>query len=319
MTISQPDVELTGGDQLGAESTDPVEFLLQREAKAEAEAQEESEEEAQDGEAEEEAEEVAEAQADPDEWLQKRRKVTINGEEVEISADEAFKGYMRDADYRQKTTKAAESTRQAEAERQMIRQERDQYVTRLDNLAVSLYRELVGDQSRLPELLDTDPVAYLRVKQDMDRKAAILQQAGQERQQLMQSQAADQQRETEAMLRREQEQLNERLPEWRDVKVRNAESEAISKYLRDIGYSEAEMNELQDHRALLVARDAMRYRAQQAVQKKQSQAPVTKSVAPQARQPQPQATAKLAELKKAAIRSGGKSDNLVAYLMAKDT
>lgn len=129
--------------------------------------------------------------AEVDAWLANKRKITVSGEELEITADEAFKGYMRDADYRQKTERAAELTRAAESERSEIRQERETRVNQLDTLASALYQELVGDQSRLPDLLETDPVAYLRVKQDMERKSQLLQQAGQQRHHLSQQQAAD--------------------------------------------------------------------------------------------------------------------------------
>lgn len=225
---------------------------------------------------------------------------------------------MRDAHFRQQTAKAAESIRQVEAERQQIRQERETRVNQIDALAASLYQELMGDQSRLTDLLETDPVAYLRVKQDMDRKTALLQQAGQHRHQLMQQQAADEQRETEAYAKAEREKLHEKLPEWREAKVRNQEQTAIASYLRDMGYSDAELGELMDHRALLIARDAMKFRAQKQVQSKQTTKPVvTRAVAPQARQSVNQGHPKLAELKARAEKTQDQ-DAVVAYMVAKE-
>jgi asparagine synthetase B (glutamine-hydrolysing) len=68
----------------------------------------------------------------------------VDGKELEITADEAFKGYMRDADYRQKTERAAELTRAAEQERQQVRVEREYHANRLDTVASALYQEVVG-------------------------------------------------------------------------------------------------------------------------------------------------------------------------------
>jgi len=63
-----------------------------------------------------------------------------------------------------------------------------------------VYQELVGAQADLPRLLEEDPVAYLRVKEQIAQKEQQLQQIGAQRQQLVQQQAADQDREYNAYL-----------------------------------------------------------------------------------------------------------------------
>lgn len=202
-------------------------------------------------------------------WLKNRRKVSVGGEEIEITAEEAFNGYMRDADYRRKTERTAELTRAAESERQQIRQEREERVNQLDVLAGTLYQELVGDQSKLAELLESDPVAYLRVKQQMEHKTQLLQRAGQQRHLLQQQQAAERDREQDEFIKSEREKLRDALPEWKDPAVKDEETNAIASYLLEKGYSRDDLNMLHDHRALLIARDAMRWRTQQAIKSKQ--------------------------------------------------
>ena len=225
---------------------------------------------------------------------------------------------MLEADYRRKTAETAELTRAAEAERQAIKQERDTRVNQIDTLASALYQELVGDQARLPELLETDPVAYLRVKQDMERKSQLLQQAGEQRHHLMQSQAADAQREQEAYLKAEQQKLHEKLPEWRDPKVRDTESKAIAELLQSVGYQMDEISTLSDHRALLLVRDAMRYRQQQAVRAKQAQPQPQKTVTPGARTANTNpASVRADELRRKAARSH-KTEDILAYMTSKD-
>lgn len=242
--------------------------------------------------------------------------MSVGGEEIEISADEAFKGYMRDADYRQKTERAAELTRAAEADRSAIKQERESRANQLDTLASALYQELVGDQSRLPELLESDPVAYLRVKQDMERKSQLLQQAGQQRHHLSQQQAADAERDQDAYAKAEQDLLREKLPEWRDAKVRDSESHAVAEYLQKQGYSPDELSMLYDHRALLIARDAMKYRAQQAVKAKQAQPQPVRTVQPGARTQPTQPNDRANDLRRKAERSH-KTEDILAYLTNK--
>jgi hypothetical protein len=82
---------------------------------------------------------------------------------------------MLESDYRQKTAAAAEANRRAEAEMQRIALERQEGVNQLDAVLSVLHQELVGDQSRLGDLLETDPVAYLKVRNEIERKQAVIQ------------------------------------------------------------------------------------------------------------------------------------------------
>lgn len=240
----------------------------------------------------------------------------MGGEEIEITAEEAFNGYMRDADYRRKTERTAELTRAAEAERERIKQEREERVNQLDTLAGALYQELVGDQSKLAELLDKDPQAYLRVKHEMERKAQLLQQAGQQRHQLTQQQEAERQRELDQYVKTEREKLQEKLPEWRDPKVRESETVAIAETLLEYGYKQEDLGNLQDHRALLIARDAMRWRAQQKVKQKQEKPEPRNPVKSGTRNDNP--SQKVAEAKLLdRIKRTGSEDDAVALLLAR--
>ena len=75
-------------------------------------------------------------------------------------------------------------------------------------------------------------------------------------------------------------QQQDKLPHWRDEKKRAAESEQIAAYLNDLGYTAEELGGLVDHRALLVARDAAKWRAQQRAKSKQAPTATGKVVKP---------------------------------------
>jgi hypothetical protein len=68
-----------------------------------------------------------------------------------------------------------------------------------------------------------------------------------------------------------QQKLLEAVPEWADPEKGTQERQAVKKYLQEIGFSNDEVSQIYDHRAVLVARDAMRYR--QMMAKKQSVQP----------------------------------------------
>ena len=55
-----------------------------------------------------------------------------------------------------------------------------------------------------------------------------------------------------------------KLPEWRNSEKAQAEQRSIAKNLTYYGYNEAEIDSLMDHRAVLVARDAVKWRELQA-------------------------------------------------------
>lgn len=319
MSQSQPDSpELEVAEVTG----DPaVDFLNQRDAdKANAQQEgaeaEEEEEEREETEGEEEQSEEAAAQAAADElaWLQNKRKISVNGRETEITAEEAFKGYQFEAYSRQQTERAAELTRQAEQERQAVQQERNYYANQLDVFANAMQMELVGDESRLPELLETDPVAYLRVRDQIEHKRGVIAQALQHRQLLEQQSVQEQERSHQTYVAQEQERLQKALPEWRDPKVKEAETNAMGKYLLERGYSPEELNMLTDHRAALIVRDAAKWRLQQELKsKQQTQAPPRTATSGARQTPNNPMPAKVEELKKRALRSG-KEDDMVAFL-----
>lgn len=188
---------------------------------------------------------------------------------------------MRDADYRQKTAHAAELTRAAEQELQQLRQERETRVNQLDALANVLYQELVVDQRQLQALLDSgDTRGYLNVKEGIEQKQRLIGQAMEQRQLHAQQAEAESKQDYQRYLAEEQRKLSEKLPEWRDPKVREADTRAIADYLMQMGYETEELDALSDHRAMLIVRDAARYRAQQAMKQKQTAAPPAKTVAP---------------------------------------
>ena len=317
MQTSQPD-----SPELNEETGDDAALAYLAKARAAAEAGGEVEQEER-----EEADEGLEAQPDPAAaqteedalaWLAKTHKISVQGQELEITADEAFKGYMRDADYRQKTEQAAQLTRQAEQERERVQQERAYHANQLDVFTNALHMELVGNESQLPELLETDPVAYLRMKQHIEQRKGVIAQAIQHRQLLDEQSAQEQERSHQTYVAQEQEKLQKALPEWRDPKVKKAETNAMGKYLLERGYSPEELNMLTDHRAALIVRDAAKWRLQQELKGKQSATPSKPVPSGTRNSPNGAPNPKAAELHARARRTGSTEDQL-AYLASKRT
>lgn len=187
--------------------------------------------------------------------------------EIKVKKSELKAGYMKDADYRRKTAEVAEAKRIAQADRERVHAERNHYANHLDVLIGGLQSQLVGDQRALAQLAETDPAEWVKQNALTQQRYANLQSAIQERQQLANRQSAEQQQEMEEWRKGEAVALQDKLPEWRDAKVKEAESRSIAEYLLEQGYANDELSNLFDHRALLVARDAAKWRSHLAAQK----------------------------------------------------
>lgn len=229
---------------------------------------------------------------------------------------------MKDADYRRKTAEVAEAKRQAQAEVERVKVERMHYANHLDVVLHSLQTQLIGDQAELAKLAETDPAEWVRANAAFQQRYANYQSAVQERQQLANRSNVEQEQEVLEWRKGEAEKLQEKLPDWRDEKVKTAETRQIAEYLLSQGYGNEELSELFDHRALLVARAAAKWHAHEAAQKtlKEKQ---TKSEPPRGLKPgvaqqktQDQQASKVDELRKRAQRTG-KQDDIAAYLIAK--
>jgi hypothetical protein len=223
----------------------------------------EVEEDDGESEDEEEPEEDDEEPAEPPKFT-----VKVDGEEVEVTLDELQKGYSRTKDYTRKTMELAEQRKAAEAELQQIRAERERYAAMLEQLQAQAPQEKEPDWDRLYQ---SDPIEWVRQRELWRDKKERQQQLESERQRLMYQRQQEQAQEMQRIAAENQQKLLEAVPEWADPEKGTQERQAVKKYLQEIGFSNEEVSQIYDHRAVLVARDAMRYR--QMMAKKQSVQP----------------------------------------------
>ena len=117
---------------------------------------------------------------------------------------------------------------------------------------------------------------------------------------------------------RSEHQLLEALPAWRDAGKREAEQKEVAQFLISKGYSPKDVTELSDHRAVLLARDAMLWQKSQQVRQKQVNAPAAppKAVKPGTSNPtNVQKTNEQQLLSR--LKKSGRDDDAVALLLAR--
>lgn len=217
--------------------------------------------EADTGQSEDEANPDAPESTESDE---QRFTVKVNGEEREVPLSELLKGYQLESDYRVKTSQAAEQARAAQLQMHAAQQMQAQYTQALEVYG----QQLQQMQPRPPDpaLIDADPVGFLRQQQAYQNWQGQMQRVQQEHAQL----AAYQQQENDARLKQvlvsESEQMFKAIPEWSDKGKAKAEMTDMVKHLKSVGYLDASIDSIVDHRAVLLARESMLYRKMMAKQ-----------------------------------------------------
>jgi hypothetical protein len=174
------------------------------------------------------------------------------GEEEYYTGEELADGWMRQKTFTQKTQLLAEQRKEMEAERAKVSQEREQYQQGLQQ-----YLSQPEPQPPSEELFETDPLAYMKAKDDYRDALAQRSQAQAEYQRVEGERMREANLQRQEYLQRESEKLTNLIPEWRDENVATKEKQAIREYGVSLGYSAEEMDSIGDARAIALMRKSL--------------------------------------------------------------
>lgn len=182
--------------------------------------------------------------------------VKVDGEEVEVTLDEALAGYQRQQDYTRKTMAVAEERRKTAEHVKALTEIQGQYAERL---------EVVERMYAVPENVDwaevkrQDPDNYESIRAQYDQRAAMLADIREEKAEL-ERQANARREELQSISR---DKLEAAIPEWADSEVRERETERMVHHAtQTYGWAPKDIEMAIDHRVFLMLRDAMLYREQ---------------------------------------------------------
>ena len=250
-------------EQTASEVADtPVDEEVVEETQEAEEVEEEAPESEEEGQAEEETEEEVEEEefevvAEED----LKYTIKVDGEELEVGIDELKNGYQRQADYTRKSQALAEQrkgTEQIQSERMQLEQERQMYANGLQMLQEQQSAKLNEFNSVDWESLKTeDPYAYMIKKEEFRDAQEKVQSVAQQQQYVQQEQMQQQQTAKAEFVRAEYARLVEALPEWEN-KESNIKKD-IREYAATVGFRPEEIDQLADHRSVLVIKKAMEY------------------------------------------------------------
>ena len=249
-------------EQTASEETDtPVDEEVVEETEEAEEVEEEAPEE-EEGQAEEETEEeVEEEEFDVVAEEDLKYTIKVDGEELEVGIDELKNGYQRQADYTRKSQALAEQRKETEAilsERQKLEQERQMYANGLQMLREQQSSKLQEfENTDWQTLKDDDPYQYI-LKRDEYRDAQEKVQNVQQQQAIIQQEQAEEAQKARAhFVQQEYNRLVEALPEWNDQE--STIKKDVQEYAKSVGFLPEEINQLADHRSVLVIKKAMEY------------------------------------------------------------
>lgn len=203
--------------------------------------------------------EEAESQEEEIEELPKYR-VKVSGEEVEVSLDELLNGYSRTADYQKKTQSLAEQRKAVEAERVKIDEAaktRETYAQRLQVIEQLLQQQDQGQD--LASLKSEDPIAYAVAMAEKMERDKQLQAVQMERQRVQQEQQSHQQIQLQKHIQAEQAKLVEAIPEFKDDVKAEVIRRDIRNYAKAQGFTDQELSQVYDSRAVLALYKAAQY------------------------------------------------------------
>lgn len=185
-------------------------------------------------------------------------KAKVDGQDVEVTLDEALAGYSRTADYTRKTQKLADDRKAFEVEQNAIRAERQQITAKLAEVEQTFAGVQEPDWDKL---LAEDPTSFPLIHATWQRHKEQLAAVQQQRQLYEQQLRNDAAQQFQAHLAAEAGKLSAAIPEWSDAEVAKQEKAKLVDYAHVLGFSNDELAGIADHRAMIVLRKAMLFDA----------------------------------------------------------
>ena len=186
-------------------------------------------------------------------------KVRADGEELDVSLDELISGYSRQSSFTKKSQSLAEDRKSFENEIAEARQLRSQAIEALESAKTAQPQVAQKDSQYWQDLKDSDPMQFMLERDEMREAQMQDQMREQQISQLKAQENAEQQANLEKYIASQRDNLSTLIPEWSDEKIAKAERKAIVEYGKNIGFTDQELNEAYDSRAVATMRKAMLY------------------------------------------------------------
>ncbi len=245
-----PTDKATDGENVEAEASAPLETEFEA-------VNEDNPEEGSEDIVEEEV--VEDADDEEDEYPEEEEEapqselysVKIDGEEYEVTFDELQKGYQTNRSLTKRGMDLAEQRKAFEQEAAQVKQMRDVYAQQLEQVQGQLQQAIPEQEPDWAALAKEYPAEDLIVyKAQLDQQKEQARHVEAERQRIQQEQAQEQQVFRQKHLESQRGEMLNRIPSWSNEDTRNNERQEVIKYAQSRGFSQEEVSQASDARAI---------------------------------------------------------------------
>lgn len=209
---------------------------------------------------------LAHAKLDPAAFQALPVTVKIDGETKLVPLSDVIKSYQLEGHVNNKSIELSNAQKQFETEREAAVNLYKQQLTQAQTLGQLAQAQLMGEfnQVNWGQLRQTDPVQWTALQLEFQNRSAAINQHLNEVAAAQTAQQQQLQQQQAALLPKERDKMLERVPEWRDPAKFDADRKTMSSYAKNLGFSDAELSSVFDHRYMQVLHDAAQFRALQA-------------------------------------------------------
>lgn len=203
---------------------------------------------------------------DPESVMGLHVTTKVDGVEKAVPLSEVLKSYQLEGHVNNKSIELSNQRTAFEQEREAVRtlaRQQLQHNQGLGNLAMQM---LNADFQKVDwnALRVQNPAEFAALQAEFQNRQGQIQNYMNQLQQQANYEAQQQLQVTQQNLAQEREKLYSAVPEWRDPAAFEKDRGQIAQYARNLGFQDAELNQIFDHRYMRILHDATRYQALQA-------------------------------------------------------
>ena len=297
---------------------EPTEEVLEAQETEEISAEPETEE----VEEEEEVEEIEASDSDDEDLIDEPSQeepefysVKVNGQEKQVSLNDLKQGYSGQEYVQQGMQDVANKRKEAENVYEALNNERQQLA--------EIYQQLQNGGVAQPptkptkETFEADPIGYMQENLAYEEKKAEYDKQMAQLQNVSQQNSEAQQHARQAFVQEQMQILQKDIPEFADEKTASKlKNNLVSIGMKHYGYSNAEIEQITDARAIKVLNDARKYQNIIAGKTKaEVKTKGAKSVVKPGAKKQPTPDSKIRSRQKAKLRETGSIDDAVGLII----
>ena len=189
-------------------------------------------------------------------------EIAVGGNTHNVTLDELKKGYLREQNYTHKTQRLSEDRKQLEAEQAKAAEAlnlRDAYAQKLGAVEKLLQNATQPNAEDLEKLKSSDPIRYAVKIAEQQQRDKLISEARAEQDKIAQQQQAEYQQQLSQHVAVEAQKLAEVIPDYADEQKGSAVRTELMDYGRSIGFSDDELAQAYDSRAVMTLWKASQY------------------------------------------------------------